>query len=215
MDRPLLSSIFARFRSGLERRRSAVNAATGRFPKRQIFLAFNDCKPWLSDHFGCPVTSRWSVGRSASPNDVAAECGDAHSNGSDTLVIEYLVDYGICRHSIPQAIRQPKEKLPDLAQDQKYRMLLAVESELGDDTEVARDFLKLLDVKAVVKCLIFRKRKDHAALYSRLSWTLAHHAACDPAESIMLVGLPRARDAVLTIEEFEIKCVDGTQIVAL
>ena len=125
------------------------------------------------------------------------------------------MDYGICRHSIPQAIRQPKEKLPELTENQKYRMLVAVESELGNDTEVARDFLKLLDVKAVVKCLIFRKRKNHAPLYSRLSWALAHHAACDADESILLVGLPRARDAMLTAEEFEIRCVDGTQIVAL
>ena len=37
------------------------------------------------------------------------------------------------------------------------RLHPTAESELGNDIEVARDFLKLLDVRSRVKCLLFRK----------------------------------------------------------
>lgn len=215
MDREFLRLFFERLRSGLERQKSKINEAPGRFPKRQIFLALNDCRSLFQKRYECEVTSRWSVGKKE--GELAEGCEDSGyaSGANDTLILEYLVDYGICRHSIPQAIRQPKNRFQELTEGQKYRMLLAVESEMGTDDEVARDFLKLLDVKAPVKCLIFRKRKSHVALYERLSWVMAHHQAYDENESILVVGLPTARSATLTADEFEARCVENAQIVTL
>lgn len=204
MNREFLRQFFNAFQAALEKRRPEIAVATGRFPKQHIFLALNDCKELFRQTYNCPVTSRWSVGE-----------GVGDSRRPDTQVLEYLVDYGICRHSIPQALRQPKIGLQELGADEKYRMLLAVESEMGDDTEVARDFLKLLDVKAPVKFLIYKRRKSYAALYERLSWVLKHHGAHDEAESILLVGVPKPKDATLAVDEFEVKCVEGTLIVAL
>ena len=200
MDLPLLTELFNAFRMDLEGRRPRINQAPGRFPKREVFLALAACKCVLTERFSCPVRSRWSVGILSTP--------------SDTDVIEYMVDYSISRLSIPQAIRQSKEKLPELVGDQKYGMLLAVESELGNDVEVARDFLKLLDFKAPIKWLIFRKRRNHEELYVRLSWVLSHHLTYDANDSILLIGLPKARTANL-LDDIEVKCVENMAIVAL
>ena|SRR5437016_762185 len=182
----LLARVAQQLQRGLIKRRAEINACDGRFPKRQLFLALNGCKPLLSETFGSPVTSRWSVAKRKTP--------------SDTLILEYLVDYGICRYSIPQAIRQPKRGPAELNSEQKYEILLAAESELGNDVEVARDFLKLLDVKSQLKCLIFRKRPTHAktkCLHDRLNWVLSHHKCFNSKDAILLVGLPRAKTARL------------------
>src|SRR5207253_5634681 len=127
-------------RKGLHSRKTKIVGKRGRFPKRQLFLALNDSKRIFGSHFGCPVTARWSVGKRKQP--------------TDTLILEYLVDYGICRFSIPQAIGQKKRRKASLSANQKYEILLAAESELGNDTEVVRDLLKLIDVKARLRCLI-------------------------------------------------------------
>ena len=182
----LLARVAQQLQRGLIKRRAEINACDGRFPKRQLFLALNGCKRLLSETFGSPVTSRWSVAKRKTPSDI--------------LILEYLVDYGISRYSIPQAIRQPKRGSAELNSEQKYEILLAAESELGNDVEVARDFLKLLDVKSQLKCLIFRKRATHAKtkrLHDRLNWVLSHHKCFNSKDAILFVGLPRAKTARL------------------
>lgn len=193
MDRPFLTLFYQRFREELLRRSAVISQSTGRFPKKQIFLALDACKPEFATKFTGPVWSRWS-GIKRKP--------------SDTKVLEYLLDYSISRHTIPQAIRQAKANKPELTDAEKYGLLLAVESELDDDPSVARDFLKLLDVKALVKLLLFRKRRDQPALYTRLNWVMAHHASYEPAESILLIGLPGPRAADLGAK-LEVRCVEN------
>src|SRR5260370_25501771 len=181
MTRRFLVEFAVIVRKGLHKRKTKIVGRPGRFPKRQLFLALNDSMRIFRSHFRCPVTSRWSVGKRKEP--------------SDTLILEYLVDYGICRFSIPQAIRQEKPGRAALKSNQKYEMLLAVESELGDDAEVARDLLKLLDVKARLRCLVFRKRIRHQKrLDNRILWTCAHHSRCERGDPLVLVGLPAAKD---------------------
>jgi hypothetical protein len=181
MTRRFLVEFAAIVRKGLHKRKTKIVGKRGRFPKRQLFLALNDSMGIFRSHFRCRVTSRWSVGKRKQPRD--------------TLVLEYLVDYGICRFSIPQAIRQEKPGRATLKPNEKYEILLAVESELGNDAEVARDLLKLLDVKARLRCLVFRKRFRYGKrLDDRILWTCAHHARCDRADPLLLVGLPIAED---------------------
>src|SRR6266496_1179461 len=195
MNDDILKELAAQLCAALHKRRAMINACSGRFPKKQLFLALNKCKPVLERRFGGPVTSRWSVGKKEKP--------------PEALILEYLVDYGICRYSIPQAIRQPKQSKPELQAGQYYEILLAVESELGDDHEVTRDFLKLLDVKSRIKCLVFRKRPDEQKtlrLYERIEWIVSHHNLRNPEEQFLLVGLPKAKTATL-IDDIEFRCI--------
>jgi hypothetical protein len=198
MDRALLQEFRDAFFDKITRKRPVINSAPGRFPKKELFLTLNGCKEFFATKYGCEVRSRWSVGKSDEPRD--------------TEIIEFLVDYSISRFSIPQAIRQPKPKLTELVGEQKYGMLLAVESELGDETEVARDFLKLLDVKAPVKLLFHRGNMKLDSLYARLTWVLSHHCCYDPEESILLIGLPVAQTAALVADEFVVRCVENGTI---
>lgn len=71
-------------------------------------------------------------------------------------VMEYLVDFSFSTCSIPQAIGDPKAEPPD----QEFELLFVAESELGDDGDVCRDLLKLLDVQARVRCLVFKQRSE-------------------------------------------------------
>jgi len=81
--------------------------------------------------------------------------------------------------------------MAELKPNERYEILLAVESELGDDTEVARDLLKLLDVKSRVRCLVFRKRpRVGERLLQRIDWTLSHHGQYEPNDPLLLVALP-------------------------
>jgi hypothetical protein len=169
--------VAATIRNELRCRASTIRASSGRFPKRQLFLALNKARRVFELEVGGPVTSRWSVGN--------------REKLRKTLVLEYLLDYGICRFSIPQAIRQQKAGFRELEPNEKYEILLAVESELGDDSEVVRDLLKLLDVKTRLRCLVFRKRpRVGQRLLERIEWTLSHHAHYNPREPLLLMGLP-------------------------
>ena len=183
-----LKLLAMQLREQLCKRRSDIVVCKGRFPKRQLFLALNECRSIFAERFGGPVTSRWSVGKKWKPRK--------------TKILEYLVDYGICRYSIPQAIRQRKQDKPkpELQEAQFYEILLGVESELGNDDEVLRDFLKLLDIKSRIKCLVFYKRASEAkaiALFDRINWVISHHRSFDSEEGFLLVGLPKPKTATL------------------
>jgi|ERR1017187_973078 hypothetical protein len=203
MNIEILKQIAQQLATELHRRKSAIIGLTGRFPKRQLFLSFNTCKTILEEAFGGPVTSRWAAGRKFT--------------AQETKILEYLVDYSICRFSIPQAIRQPKRNTAELQEGQSYEMLLAVESELGNDHEVMRDFLKLLDIKSRVKCLVYYRRIREAndeRFSQRVNWVLSHHTNFDPNESILLVGLPQPKNARLT-DDIEFRCVIDRKVAAL
>lgn len=198
-----LKQLATRLSAELYKRRLKIMGVSGRFPKRQLFLALNECKPILEQKFGEPVTSRWSVGKKKKPRE--------------TKILEYLVDYGICRYSIPQAIRQHKSDKPELQDGQFYEILLSVESELGDDDEVLRDFLKLLDIKSRIKCLVFYKRPNELkakALYERINWVISHHNAYNPEEGFLFVGLPKPKVAKLT-NDIELRCIKNKRVALL
>jgi len=167
-----------RFRSEIAKRRSLILREEGRFPKRQIFIALNGCKQLFADKTVASPKSRWSVGKKQKPRDV--------------LVLEYLLDYSISNFSIPQAIDQKKKNERRLSGDQNYHLLLTVESEFGNNDEVARDFLKLLDVRSAFRCLIYAHRpRSQGALSSQLEWVIAHHGCYDSDIPIILIALPR------------------------
>jgi hypothetical protein len=199
----ILKKIALQLAIELQKQKARIIGQAGRFPKRQLFIAFNGCKNIFEEEFGSPVTSRWSVGKK--------------SSAQETKILEYMVDYSICRFSIPQGIRQPKTGKDELQEGQNYEMLLAVESELGDEHEVMRDFLKLLDIKSRIKCLVYyrckRKSRDER-LCERINWVLSHHANFDPEESILFVGLPKPKNATLT-DDIEFRCVIDRKVAAL
>lgn len=201
----ILKQLATKLRAELYKRHPKIIGQSGRFPKRQLFLAFNECKPILEEKFGGPVTSRWSVGKKWKPKE--------------TKILEYLVDYGICRYSIPEAIRQHKadKPKPELQDTQFYEILLGVESELGNDDEVLRDFLKLLDIKSRIKCLVFYRRSDDhkaEALYERINWVVSHHNSFDSEEGFLFVGLPKPEKATLT-DDIEFKCLKDKKVAPL
>jgi hypothetical protein len=203
MNVELLRKVAQQLAIELQKRKSKIVGQAGRFPKRQLFIALNGCKNIFEEEFGSPVTSRWSVGKKPTAQEIK--------------ILEYLVDYSLCRFSIPQAIRQPKPGKNELQEGQNYEMLLAVESELGDEPEVMRDFLKLLDIKSRIKCLVYyrckRKVRDER-LCERINWVLSHHVNFDPNESILLVGLPQPKKARLT-DDIEFRCIIDRKVAAL
>ena len=103
------------------------------------------------------LKSRWSVGIKP----------DGH-----TQIIEYLVDYSISILSIPQTVQQLKKAQKELQECQYFELLLTVESELGNDDDVTRDFLKFLDVKSKMRLLVFKIRNSakQMELNRRLEW---------------------------------------------
>ena len=203
MNNEILKRIAEQLATELYKRKSAIIGNAGRFPKRQLFLSLNGCKKILEEEFGGPVASRWSVGKKPT--------------AQVRKTLEYLVDYSISRFSIPQAIRQPKLGKSELQEGQNYEMLLAVESELGDNHEVMRDFLKLLDIKSRIKCLVYYSRirqKSSEQFCERVNWVLSHHNNFDLTESILLVGLPKPKRARLT-DDIEFRCIVDRRVAAL
>lgn len=150
---------------------------SGRFPKRQLFIALNKCKAVFPEFEKTKLKARWSVGKK---HDTA------------TQIIEYLVDYSISTFSIPQTIKQLKEAQKKLRASDSFELLLTVESELGNDDEVARDFLKLLDVKSKMRLLVFKIRtaEKQSELNQRLEWVISHHAKYDDTAPTLLMAIP-------------------------
>jgi hypothetical protein len=70
---------------------------------------------------------------------------------------------------------------------------MVVESELGDETEICRDLLKLLDARAAVRLLVYRQPRDARCrdrLHGRMLHVLHNHAHFDPTtDRCLFVGL--------------------------
>ena len=106
-------------------------------------------------------------------------------------MLEYLVDFSFSVLPIPLAIGQRQRAgIPDSV---KYEMLLAAESEMGSENEVARDFLKLLDVRARVKILVYRAREKNAwisRMENKLVTVLRGHAYPLENDTVLIAGIP-------------------------
>ena len=156
-------------------------AGNGRPSTKAIYETLkkmNSVRSALAREFGGPVKCRY------------AGCPPVVKEGKHQKVLGYLWDFSFSRFSIPNAIQQDKDALPDGA---KYEMLMVVESELGDETEICRDLLKLLDARAAVRVLVYRQPKDarcRERLHGRMVRVLHNHAHFDPAtDRWLFVGL--------------------------
>lgn len=96
-------------------------------------------------------------------------------DGRSFKVLEYLLDFSVSRFAIPQAIEDPSAQ--PIAGGQ-FELLLVAESELGTQTEVCRDQLKLLDARAQIRCLVYRQPSVHRrqAFQARMLRVLHNHA---------------------------------------
>jgi hypothetical protein len=168
----------------------------------QIFIALNGCRALFAGGSASRPKSRWAVGKKVKPKG--------------TQVLEYLLDYSISNFAIPQAIAQTKQNAPKLLASERYHLLLTVESELGDNNEVARDFLKLLDVRSRFRCLIFARRRktNQSALNTQLQWVISHHGSFDPDIPILFIAIPRYPQANF-IDKIQFFHIVNRQVVSL
>ncbi len=118
-------------------------------------------------------------------------------------VIEYLLDFSLSRFSIPDAIDDTRA---NSILDGKFELLFSTaESELGNDLEVCRDLLKLLDTRSKIRCLLYKKRPNPQKvdnLNRRILNVLNHHAHFeDTRDGWLFVALEKA-DGHVTASAF-------------
>jgi hypothetical protein len=141
-------------------------------------------RPVVEKHFGGPVFCRYS----GCPEGPAKSYSKTPSRVFK--VLEYLWDFSLSRYAIPQAIHDP-QATPIKAG--KFELLFVAESELGTKNETCRDLLKLLEVRACVRCLIYRQPKrasESQQFEARMVRVMHSHAQFLPVQGIWLfVGL--------------------------
>ena len=153
----------------------------GRPSTREIYAALTKgLRRVVAKEFGGPVYRRYSG------------CPEGPTNGYSTTpgkafkVLEYLWDFSLSRHAIPQAIRDPHASA---MAGGPFELLLVGESELGTQNEICRDLLKLLDARARVRCLVYRQpRRDwnRTMLESRILQVMRGHAHFLPNPGLWL-----------------------------
>lgn len=132
----------------------------------------NALRPVVEAEFGGPVYRRYS----GCPDGPAKAF--SKTPGRAFKVLEYLWDFSLSRHAIPQAIGDPHATPMPTGQG-LFELLLVGESELGTQTEVCRDLLKLLEARARIRCLVYReptRARDLRRLESRMIQTMRNHA---------------------------------------
>ncbi len=144
----------------------------GRIKKNAIFQVLRSLRYELAKDLGGPVYCRYP----GYTDDDKADCSDP----GPFKVMEYLIDFSISRHKIPEAICDDRAVPP--MQTGRFELLLAAESELGGDADVCRDLLKLLIVRSHIRCMLFMKRRSIARWTEfklRIIRTMKNHASFD------------------------------------
>lgn len=190
----LLSEVWFAFREALIHHYDAPVVADGedvvslRVDKLAIFRGLRDCRDILAHRFDCQhhVFCRYSL------NVDNQQLGEMLlSDEGYWGMIEYLVDFSFSCLPIPVVIGQRDN--PPIPEGFQYEMLLAVESEMGTIHEVSRDFLKLLDVRARAKLLIFRARTSNfrkKEIETALETVMANHANPPNDDEVLMIGIP-------------------------
>ena len=185
--------IFAKKLEDQLRERCGLASKDIRIDKREIFKSLAATRELFEEYLHEEVYFRFSGAKEAAINDP-----DLQGRCEEHTALEYLVDFSFSAFSIPEAIGQ---KIID--QPVNYEMLLAVESELGTLNEVCRDLLKLLDVKAALKCLIYsepRRKSTRERLYQRILRVFASHSHPGEPDSWILLGLAPGEDSKVKCE---------------
>ena len=208
--------------AGLGRLAKAVEAAIsavpapprGRRPSTKMICAqlTSHLRPVLEGQFGGPVYRRYS----GCPEEPARSY--SKTPGKVFRVLEYLWDFSLSRYAIPQAIGDPRAE--PMAQGQ-FELLLVGESELGTQTEICRDLLKLLEARTRVRCLVHRepaRPRDQRRLEARIIQTMQNHVhSAESGDAWLFAGigwnerkvscsirtLSRERDRLVPIEAAE------------
>jgi len=181
-----LEKVALALRDKMEAKPISINHGR-RIPSEEIFgILEESIRPLLETCYGNPIFCRYSGGGI-----------NAIERGRDTggfKVKEYLVDFSFSRFSIPQAIGDLRAGSNGQV---GFKLLFTAESELGSEAEVCRDLLKLLDTRAEIRCLIYRKRSSLLGsnrLRERIVATLKRYADFDSIwRSCIFVEL-RARE---------------------
>jgi len=136
---------------------------------KDLFQALKKARPVIEKRFGPPVLCRYS-GCPDSPKST-------YSKGEHVFkVLEYLWDFSLSRHAIPQAIENSDAIHMGPG---KFELLLVAESELGSKDEICRDLLKLLEAHTSIRCLVYkqpRRARDRRAFEARMIRVLHNHA---------------------------------------
>ena len=188
----LLKSVFGEFRSHfqaklngyLQKKRDPKQF--GRIPFKVVKEGLEKSKEHLARGFDCREEILFGRAEPKKGSSWASLPKHLYNSG----MREYLLDYSISHGAIPTVIGQPT-KHPTFKGDEKYELLLAAESELGAEFEVARDLLKLLDVKARIKVLVYRARtRGLEDLKEKLEEVFGIHAHRATDAFWLVIGIP-------------------------
>jgi hypothetical protein len=175
--KPIIRELAVQIQNAFQSNDTALDASK-RIPSAVIFAALESIKPLIERDYGKghPVTFRYAGYEKKCPMQFD--------------VLEYLVDFSFSRYMIPEAIAQlPATRI----QDGTFELIFIAESELGTMDEVCRDLLKLLDVRSEIRCLLFHRLTQNAAiarLQERLLYVLHHHAHFgDTRHGWLFIGL--------------------------
>lgn len=173
--------------------------ASRRPSTKALYEGLTKARPVIKRWFGGPVIRRYS----GCPEGPAKSYS---TSGRTFKVLEYLWDFSLSRCAIPQAIEDP-QAMPMAGK--KFELLLVAESELGTKNEICRDLLKLLEARALIRCLVYRRPRiprEQQNFEARMVRVLHNHAYFTRCPGIWLfVGLTwgpqRIECGILTLNE--------------
>ncbi|QDT22031.1 hypothetical protein [Gimesia chilikensis] len=189
----LLKDLWKTFREGLETQLDETLTArvdttnSGRIDAEILWNSLERCKHPLAVNLGCHHHDLFC--RAEPITGTSWESMSSVNHG--WLMREFMLDFSITMGAIPVVIGQATE--PRLPSDEKYEILLGVESEMGSRNEVLRDLLKLLDVKARVKILLYNSRvyKKHINNLKRdIEFVFNRHASVPTDDLWLIAGIP-------------------------
>lgn len=173
--------------------------------KLLIFFSLENCREYFETEIVKPAYCRFSLGM---PKDEVLKKiremellnrGRNFLKKGEKRLSEYLVDFSFSNLTIEQALGT--KPMPEGRQKEKFELLMACESESSPtDTEVMKDFMKLIDVKAPIKMMIFQAREGNRRknLMDKLGKVLQRHSKYErdkAAESQWLfIGNPGYKD---------------------
>ena len=184
----------------------------GAKPKKQdwiekllVFFALEDCQSLLTNEAKRPkVWCRFSMGsskRKAKNKDRKLLQDLIKTARADHLkkdfakeavdkLSEFLVDLSISSHKLEHADgSNTDEPFPD---DEKFRLLLVAESEMGSKAEVLRDFLKLTCIECPIKVMVYKavEQGEREAMKDAFLNVIANARREQDGAEWLLVGIP-------------------------
>jgi hypothetical protein len=196
--------LHGRIRCMKEFKHASLNDNT-RIGKLLIFYSLENCREFFETPERKRAFCRFSIGQPKKEFEALVQKMEEKLRGRNFLkkgvknLSEYLVDFSFSNLTIDQALGH--EEMPPGRENEKFELLMAAESEGDkDDKGILKDFMKLIDVKAPVKVMIFQARegKLRDALRDKFKEVLLRHSKYHRDKSVesqwLFIGTPGYRD---------------------